>query len=31
MAEAQELLNKTEFTGKATNELVKAVLQAIVA
>ena len=25
MAEAQELLNKTEFTGKATNELVKAV------
>lgn len=23
--EAQELLNKTEFTGKATNELVKAV------
>ena len=24
MAEAQELLNKTEFTGKATNELVKA-------
>ncbi|WP_270218015.1 YbaB/EbfC family nucleoid-associated protein [Enterococcus lactis] len=25
MAEAQELLNKTEFTGIATNELVKAV------
>ena len=25
MAEAQELLNKTEFTGKTTNELVQAV------